>query len=348
MKDTILVLAGGFSPEREVSLSSGTLIANALIRKGHAVLLLDPYLGIGSCPEAPEEFIKLFRTTPDFSYTISETVPDLQKLKTESGNGDALIGPNVIPVCRRADRVFLAMHGAMGENGQLQATLDSFGIRYTGSGYVGSTIAMNKDLSKKVFRHSGIPTADWVCGTKETLSADLIEKEIGYPCVIKPCSCGSSVGVTIVENRDMLSGSLEDAFRWEHRVLAEKMISGRELTVAVLDGKALPAIEIRPLQGFYDYRNKYQKGLTEEICPAPLTKEQAKNISELAERAFKAAEMNAYARFDFIMDSQDTCWCLEANSLPGMTPTSLLPQAAAAAGIDYDSLCETILDLSCR
>ena len=338
----IVVLAGGYSPERDVSLTSGSLIANALINNGHSVLLLDAYCGIRELPTDP---FTLFQTEATYSHKISEEIPDLKKLKEENGNTEDLIGPNVLSLCRMADRVFLALHGAMGENGQLQATLDNYGIRYTGSGYVGSALAMDKDLAKRLLRDAGVRTPDWVY-VDPTLpeSRETILSKIGLPCVIKPTSCGSSVGVTIVENESELDAALDAAAPWGDRVLAEKKINGRELTVGILDGKTLPIVEIIPNEGFYDYKNKYQ-GNTREICPAEISKKAAKKAAEATLRGFEALRLRGYARFDYILDETEKVWCLEANTLPGMTPLSLLPMAAKAAGISYEELCEKIIEL---
>ena len=338
----IVVLAGGYSPEREVSLTSGSLIANALIKNGHRVLLLDAYCGIRNLPENP---LSLFKNEPTYAHHISEQIPDLQKLKAENGNSNTLIGPNVLELCRMADRVFLALHGAMGENGQLQATLDNYGIRYTGSGYIGSLLAMDKDIAKRLLRDAGIRTPDWVFVTPtHPQTRNTILQRIGLPCVIKPCSCGSSVGVTIVETESELDAALTLAAAWENRVLAEKKITGRELTVAILDGQTLPIVEIIPSEGFYDYKNKYQ-GNTREVCPAEISADAAQKASDATRRGFEALRLGGYARFDYILDADGEVWCLEANTLPGMTPVSLMPQAAAAAGISYEELCERIIHL---
>lgn len=340
----IAVLAGGLSPEREVSLTSGSLIANALMQNGHQVLLIDVYEGIPSMPKAP---LSLFSNERTYTHTVSEEVPDLDALRARCNNGDALIGPNVIEACRAADLAFLALHGAMGENGQLQATLDSFGIPYTGSGYAGSLLAMDKDLAKRLLRDAGVPTPDWLYFKQyEADAVARIQKEIGLPCVVKPCDCGSSVGVSIVETADALTDALEQAFAFG-AVLVEKKITGRELTVGILDGVALPAVEIIPEEGFYDYKNKYQ-GTTREICPAPIPEEIASRAAMLTCRGFEALRLRSYARFDYLLDAEGALWCLEANTLPGMTPTSLLPLAASAAGIDYNTLCERIVNLSKR
>ena len=255
----ILVLAGGYSPERDVSLTSGSLIANALKREGERVCLADVYLGIDPSELERED---LFNTREGEVYRVGNSVPDLDRLKAESGNGEALIGRGIIELCRRADVVFLALHGAMGENGQLQATLDNYGIKYTGSGYVGSLLAMDKDISKKMFVGAGVNTPEWLYFSAKSSDVALIEEKIGYPCVVKPCSCGSSVGISIVDDRASLEIALAEAEKYEDNILVERKIEGRELTVGILDGKVLPAIEIIPTEGFYDYKNKYQAGKT--------------------------------------------------------------------------------------
>jgi D-alanine-D-alanine ligase len=199
---------------------------------------------------------------------------------------------------------------------------------------------MDKNLSKTIFRAAGVPTADWVYCTAEEAK----EKEIRFPCVIKPCSCGSSVGVTMVDTAEEMSAALEAAKKYEDNIIIEEKLCGREFSIGVLAGRTLPAIEIRPKgEGFYDFTKKYKAGLTEEICPAPLTEEQASRLSELALCAHKALGLGDYSRIDFILDEEKgDFYCLEANTLPGMTPMSLMPQEAAAAGIAYGELCEMI------
>ena len=337
----ITVLAGGLSHEREVSLSSGSLIAGALIRKGYEVCLVDLYTGKAIDGSAPG-----FTRDPIEPYRVSRTVPDLEALKVSTGNGDRRIGEGVPALCHAADAVFIALHGDVGENGQLQAFLDMEGIPYTGSGYAGSLLAMDKDLTKQMLTRAGVTNAPWVycdlsCGVEAT--ADRIERELGYPVVIKPCSGGSSVGVSMPENRTELTAAIEKASRYESTLMAERRIMGRELTVSYLGGEVLPAVEIIPLEGFYDYENKYQAGKTDEICPAPLTEIEVAALESATRRGFEALRLRGYARFDFILDESGTPWCLEANTLPGMTPTSLLPQAAAAVGISYDDLCERMV-----
>lgn len=340
----IVVLAGGLSPERNVSLTSAALIANALQRKGHSVALVDVYVGLD---KLPEDVNTLFRTGVEYTASVGSVVPDLDALRASCGGRTALIGPGVLDVCRAADVVFLGLHGAMGENGQLQAALDCAGIaRYTGTGYIGAMLSMDKDISKRLMTAAGIPNARWMYfDTARDNLRDIVEK-VGIPCVIKPASCGSSVGVSRVFNESELAAAIADGKKYERFLLAEQLLIGRELTCAIFDGRALPPVEIIPKSGWYDYKNKYQSGATTDICPAPLTENETARVGELAVQAFKALRMEMYGRADFIYANDGEFYCLEVNALPGMTPTSLLPQEAAAVGIAYDDLCDRLVQLA--
>lgn len=336
----IVVLAGGLSPERNVSLSSGTLIAAALRRRGHRVLLLDVYVGLDTLPSNPDT---LFDEENNPPVTVSPEIPDLEALKKAYGRGNELIGPNVVPLCRMADVTFLALHGAMGENGQLQAFLDVYGIPYTGSGYLGSSLAMDKDVAKTLLAAAGIRVPRGVrLDRHSSPSVDEIITAVGLPAVVKPCSCGSSVGVSLVDTRDDLAKAITLAKRYEDDILVETRILGRELTCGIIEGRVLPPVEIIPKSGFYDYENKYRAGATTEICPAPIGEEPLAKIRKATAEGFDALHLSSYARFDYMLDAAGELWCLEANTLPGMTPTSLLPQEAAAIGMDYDTLCDTL------
>lgn len=335
----IAVVCGGLSNERDVSITSGSCVARALREKGHKVVLLDLYYGYSGKYMDPAELFE--REQEELRYSVREETPDIEKMIAD-GDGSR-IGKNVIEICRAADISFLALHGEDGENGKVQATFDMFGIRYTGSGYLGSALAMNKELSKVLFRHSGIPTPAGIVLEKGAESYE----DVGFPCVVKPCSGGSSVGTSIVYSRDEYDAALEFAFRFEARVLVERYIKGRELTVGVMDGRAMPVIEIIPKSGWYDYKNKYQAGLTEELCPAPLSPEDTDRVQRLAERVAEALMIDVYCRADFLMDESDgQLYCLEANTLPGMTPTSLVPQMGAAQGMDFGEVCEKIIAVS--
>lgn len=342
----IAVIAGGLSPERDVSLSSGCLIANALRQAGHHVVLLDVYEGISS---ADTDLTNLFKdnNAKPYSYIVPQKAPDLNEIMQRNNNRKALIGPKVLEICQIADVVFIALHGAMGENGQLQATFDVMGIKYTGTGYAGSLLAMDKDLTKRLLRQSGLPTADWVLVRKIIPSVPELEV-LGLPCVVKPCSAGSSIGVSFVHDMEQLKGAINEARLVDTNIIIEKMIPGREFSVGVLDGIALPVIEIIPNQGFYDYKNKYQAGLAKEICPADLSIYDTKRVQDLAVEIYKTLRLGSYARIDFILGADSEFVCLEANTLPGMTPTSLLPQEALAAGITFNELCSKIVDLAVK
>lgn len=342
----IAVLAGGLSPERDVSLTSGSLIATSLSRSGHSVALVDLYLGI---PSLPDDIDSLFLEGKSYEYKVSSSEPDLEALIAANGGKRAPIGDGVIEVCRAADVVFLALHGSVGENGQLQATLDCHGIKhYTGTGYIGALLSMDKDISKRLMVEAGVKTPRWVYVDTKAPNAKEIAATVGLPCVIKPSSCGSSVGVSIIYDVADIEAAVNASAKYERWLLAEEMIKGRELTIAILDGKALPPVEIIPKCGFYDYKNKYQSGLTEEICPANLTEEQNARLADAALRAFGALRMEMYGRADFMLGEDGEFYCLEVNALPGMTPTSLLPQEAAAIGIGYDALCELLAELASK
>ena len=342
IKLKIAVLCGGLSNERDVSISTGTGAARALRQRGHQVVLMDLFLGYDKPFADPEE---VFSEQGELgAAAIGDISPDLDLVRSMRPDPECIVGPNILTICRAADIVFLALHGEEGENGKVQALLDLYGIPYTGSGYLGSAIAMNKGLSKTIFRENGIQTPDSIIVRRgEEVHS------IGFPCVVKPCSGGSSVGTSIVKSEAEFAAALALAFRYEAEVIVETYIKGRELTVGVMDGVAMPVIEIIPKSGFYDYKNKYQAGAAEEICPAQIGPEATQRVQRLAERVFSALMLDAYCRCDFLWDTEtDALYCLEANTLPGMTPTSLIPQMAKAQGMDYGALCEKIIEVSLK
>ena len=340
----IIVLCGGLSSERDVSISSGTGVAKALRERGHNVVLVDLYFGYMGTYNDPHEIFAIQQD--DLSYSVSVDEPDLEIIKAgRNQDNDSLIGDNVIEICRAADITFLALHGEEGENGKLQATFDVAGVKYTGSGYLGSALAMNKTLSKKLFIASGIPTPPGITVDRN----DTVFSNVGFPCVVKPCSGGSSVGTSIVNSEDEYLDALNLSFKYEEKVIVEKYITGREFTVGIMEGVAMPVIEIIPKEGFYDYKNKYQAGLTIELCPAPIDKETTLHVQKLAENVNDVLMIESYCRADFLMDAEDgEMYCLEANTLPGMTPTSLIPQMADAMGMTFCELCEKIIEVSMR
>lgn len=333
----VVVLAGGTSTERDVSLSSGSMIYKALKKNGHQAVLLDVYLGYEDVPEG------IFEKETDWAAevgAISESNPDLEAVKAlRKDGGKSFFGPHVLDICRQADCVFMALHGANGEDGKIQACFELLGIPYTGTDFVSSAMAMDKGITKDIFKAYGIPTPMGIRLKKgETESA-----RVPFPCIVKACCGGSSVGVSIANDEAEYAAAKEEAFRYDDEVVIEQYIAGREFSVGVMDGKALPVIEIAPKVGFYDYKNKYQAGSTVETCPAELPPDRTEAMQRIAEQVFLALRLKSYARMDFRMNEQGEIFCLEANTLPGMTPVSLLPQEAAAVGMDFPALCERIL-----
>ncbi len=345
----IVVLAGGLSTERDVSFQTGNMVTKALRKNGHKVILLDVFMGY---KDEEEDLDGIFERAEEVSLQVGqipETAPDLAKVKaSRKDTSDCFFGPNVIRLCRMADIVFIGLHGADGEDGKIQAAFDLFGIRYTGSGYLSSAISMNKEMTKEFLKTAQIPMPQGIFITREQCGKTPEQLGLQLPCVVKPCCGGSSIGVTIVREQAEFQRALEDAFQWENELIIEEYISGREFSVGVLGENALPIIEIAPLSGFYDYRNKYKAGSTVETCPANLPEETARQMQDYAVRAAKTLGLTTYSRSDFLLNDKGEMFCLEANTLPGMTPTSLLPQEAAAVGIDFPTLCETIIKISMK
>jgi D-alanine-D-alanine ligase len=246
----------------------------------------------------------------------------------------ALTNPATVIDPREIDVVFLALHGGAGEEGRIQAMLDLAGLRYTGSNHIASAAAMDKDLSKRLFRAAGVPTADWLM---DPADADAL-RTLGTPVVVKPNKQGSTVGLTVVRDATKLAAALELAHRYDDEVMIERFVPGREFTVGILDGKALPVGEIIAPGEVFDYQSKYQVGGAREVFPADIPAAEAATLQKHALAAHRALKLGAYSRVDFRRDANGDFWCLEANSLPGLTGTSLLPQAAKAAGIDFAQL----------
>lgn len=347
----IAVLAGGISTERAVSIVSGTMVCKALREKGHEAVLIDVFCGDETLAKADTEEERRaawFSAEYDvdqaaaYMHTFDERIPAMKKSRRK------FFGPNVLELCEAADVVFMALHGEDGEGGKVQAVFDLMGIRYTGSGQLGSAVAMDKGLSRKLFAANGVPTACGMALKKSDERKKAAENGIGLPCVVKPCCGGSSVGVAIAHTEEEYTEALKNAFGYEEEVVVEQYIAGREFSVGVVDGKAYPVIEIAPLVGFYDYKNKYSAGSAIETCPANLDADKTAEMQRYAEMAYEALKLECYARMDFMMSANGTLYCLEANTLPGMTPTSLLPQEAAAIGMDFPTLCEHLIQVSAR
>ncbi len=343
----IVVLAGGLSPERNVSLSSGTMIAHALERLGHRVALVDMFIGledydgpVEGCFDAP---------ISDRWKRIDPKAPDLEQVKaSRKWKSPSQFGQGVLELCRLADIVFLALHGTCGEDGRVQAAFDLMGIPYTGSGYLGSGIAMDKDFTKRLIADLDVRTPAWERVNYTERDVDRLTSITKVPCVVKPVDSGSSIGVSIARSKKELHAALLEGLKQGGRCVLEQYVAGREIQVALLGDRALPSIEIIPKTGFYDYANKYQPGAAEEICPAPIPPEWEEAVEAATLTVYRALGLSVYARADFIVDESGTPWFLEINTLPGMTPTSLVPQEAAAVGIGYEALCQTIIDESLK
>ena len=345
----IVVLAGGLSTERDVSFKTGSMVAAALKENGHRVILLDVFMGYG---EQEVDLNGIFDRADEISVKVSdipEVAPDLAAVKaSRKDQSPCFFGPNVIRMCQMADIVFMALHGENGENGKLQAAFDLLGVKYTGSDYLSSAIAMNKGMAKKLFVEASIPTPKGIAMTRETREDDVTKLNLHLPCVVKPCCGGSSIGVTIVRDAAEFKAALDEAFRWEDELVIEEFVEGREFSVGVIEGKALPVIEIAPIQGFYDYKNKYKAGSAVETCPAELPEDVSAQMRHYAEEVAKVIGLDTYSRSDFLLDKDGNMFCLEANTLPGMTPTSLLPQEAAVVGVNFNELCEKLIDISMK
>jgi D-alanine-D-alanine ligase len=328
----ITVLMGGTSAERDVSIASGLRIAGALRTRGHDVISLDTASGV----------IDVDAERALLAAGVQQAPPDLEALAAMSRQS---LSPSLgtLPEVRQADVVFLALHGGQGEDGTLQALFDLCGVRYTGTGPLGSALAMDKDLSKRLFRDNGVTTADWLMAP---VTVEQVRSRLGFPVVVKPSKQGSTVGLTLVRDPNDLEAAVAEAFRYDDEVMVEQFVAGRELTVGILGNEALPIGEIIPKHELYDYECKYTKGMAVEEFPARLEAAIASLVQEQARLAFTALKLRGYARIDFRLDDSGGCFCLEANTLPGMTELSLIPQAAAAAGITFPDLCERIVRLA--
>ncbi|MFI5232150.1 MAG: D-alanine--D-alanine ligase [Gemmatimonadales bacterium] len=331
----VTVLMGGTSAERDVSLASGLRVADALRSRGHTVTAVDTVRG--ALTEAEERVLLagpvMHVLPPDqaaLARLSSETLPATVRA----------LGAN-----RGAEVVFIGLHGGQGEDGTLQALLDLTGLPYTGSGHLASALAMDKDLSKRLFREAGVRTPEWLMApaTDEDIVVTL-----GLPVIVKPSKQGSTVGLTLVKDRAGLQAAIAEARHYDDEVMIEQFIAGREITVGILGDEALPVGEIIPKHEIYDYECKYTPGMAREEFPARLSPAETKAAQDLALLAFRALKLSGYARIDFRMTADGTFYCLEANTLPGMTGLSLIPQAAAAAGITFPELCERIVRLAVR
>ena len=342
----IVVLAGGLSPERQVALTSGTGVCKALREKGHKAVLVDMFLGLESYKGRLEDIFD----APDGlcgQSRVERVEPDLDAVRrSRKDKSSSMLGKDVLTVCRMADAVFLALHGSCGEDGRIQATLDLLGVPYTGSGYLGSGMAMDKSVTKRMMDSLGVRTAPWHDVHYTEADIPRLVEELEVPCAVKIVNGGSSIGVELPDTKAQLETALRSLLRYGDHVVVEKKIKGREIQIAVLGDTYLPAVEIIPKGAYFDYVSKYQKDGAVELCPAPITDEEWRQVGEMALTLHRGLGLDVYSRADFILDENGQAWCLEINTLPGMTPTSLVPQEAAQVGYSYGDLCEKIVELS--
>ena len=328
----VVVLTGGTSSERDVALASGLQVARALRERRHTVSVVD--LAAGFVP--PEHEATLLPGG------VGRKPPPLERLR-ELERGMLGSGLGEIPAVRRADVLFLGLHGGRGEDGTVQAILDLFGIPYTGSGHLASALAMDKDLSKRVVRDHGIASPAWLMAP---VTAVRVKAAVGFPSIVKPSKQGSSVGMSLVSRGRDLAKALTLASRYDDEVMVERYVDGREFTVGILGDSALPVVEIRPKHKLFDYECKYTPGMAEELAPAPIDRELAATLQDAALRVHRALKLRGYSRIDFRADGDGEIFFLEANTLPGLTANSLIPKAARAAGMSFPVLCETICRLA--
>ncbi len=347
----IVVLGGGISTERHVALVTATSVCKALRRRGHQAVFVDLFFGLEDYKKPLEQaFLE-----PDGlcgNVAIEKQAPDLDRIwQSRKYKSKGHLGEHVAEICSMADCVFLGLHGIDGEDGKIQALLELIGVPYTGSGPLPSAVAMDKAMTKRVLEREGILTPAW---QEIVYGEDDIEKlteHLPIPCAVKVVNGGSSIGVELPDSRDELREALFNVLRVGNRVVVEEKILGREMTVPVLDGKALSPIEIIPPEGTsFDYVAKYQSGTdgAAEICPAQITEKDALALKTAAEKVHRNLKLSVYSRSDFILDNKGRAWFLEVNTLPGMTPNSLIPKAAKVEGITYDELCERIVLLSMK
>jgi D-alanine-D-alanine ligase len=328
----VALLTGGTSAERDVALASGLQVAAALRSLHHTVHVVD--LASGYVP--PEHEAALLPAG------VGREPPPLERLR-ELQRGMLSAGLGEVPAIRDADVIFIALHGGQGEDGTVQAVLDVIGVPYTGSGHLASALAMDKDLSKRIVRDHGLSVPAWVMGPA---TADYVKRTVGYPCIVKPSKQGSSVGLTLVRRGSDLARAVALAERYDDEVMIEQFVGGTELTVGILGDEALPVIEIRPQHELFDYECKYQPGMSEEICPAPIDPALAAKTQDAAQRAHRALKLSGYSRVDFRVGGDGDIFFLEANTLPGVTAQSLIPKAARAAGMSFPSFAETVCRLA--
>lgn len=342
----IVVLGGGLSTERHVALVTATSVCRALRSLGHQAVFVDTFFGLENYAGTPAAAFD----EPDGlcgAVAIEHSAPDIGAvIASRKWKSPSRLGKGVLEICALADCVFLGLHGADGEDGKIQAALELLGVPYTGSGPLASGMAMDKAVAKRIVGGAGVRTPTWQELTLREEDIPALTESLPVPCAVKVVGGGSSIGVALPDTREELGGALREVLRYGSRVIVEEKIRGRELTVPVFKDRALSPIEIVPPEGgSFDYVAKYQSGAegAQEICPAPITEEERALLSEAALRAHRALGLSVYSRSDFILDKEGRAWWLEVNTLPGMTPNSLIPKAAKIAGLSYPELCEQIV-----
>jgi len=328
----VTVLTGGSTPERDVAFAGAGQVVQALRERGYAVSVVDTVDGL--LDESAERGL--------LSPGVGRTPPTLEQINALAARErpqDLL----ALQALRETDVVFLVLHGRQGEGGQIQALLDLAGIPYTGSGVLGSALAMDKDIAKRLFRGAGIATPDWHMWPCEEEVEGL-----GFPLVVKPSNVGSSVGLSVVSTADGIDSAVNLALQYDDDVMLERYVQGREFTVGVLEDRALAVGEIIPEHETFDYECKYTPGMTREVFPAEIPVKLSSDLRRRALLAHRALKLRDFSRADFKVDAAGVPQCLEVNTLPGLTATSLLPQSAAAAGIPFGELCEMICKASLR
>lgn len=324
----IAVLFGGDSMERDVSVASASQVVAALRERGHEVLAVDAHRGLLGADEERRVLEGRIGRLPPPPSTVTGLPAALEQ-----------------PDLRNVDIVFLALHGGTGEDGTIQSVLDLAGLPYTGSGRLGSALAWDKDIAKRLFLAADVPTPAW---RMAPVTAKAVERELGLPVIVKPSGQGSTVGLTLVEQHADLEAAITEAARFGE-VMVERYIDGRELTVGILEGEPLSVGEIVPAEGpIFDYAAKYQVGGADEIFPADISAETARHVQALGVAVHRALKLDDYSRVDFRMDAEGALWCLEVNTLPGLSSNSLLPRSARASGIDFGVLCERICEAALR
>src|SRR5918999_2260276 len=324
----VTVLTGGTSAERDVALASAVQVIGALRSRGHEVSVVDTARGY--IPQADE--------TALLSGVVGTEPPPISQLHALE-RGLLLSGLANLAAVRDAAVLFLALHGGRGEDGTIQTLLEMVGVPYTGSGRLGSAMAMDKDVSKRLFEIAGVPTARWVMAPA---AVGQVEREFGWPVVVKPSKQGSTVGLSVVKRGAEYDPAVALAQQYDDEVMIEQFVPGRELTVGVLEGRALAVGEIIPRHEIFDYECKYTPGMSEEIFPTDLPAPVARECQRLGLLAHESLKLGGYSRVDFRLTPAGEALCLEVNTLPGMTATSLLPQSARAVGMEFPDLCERI------